>query len=148
MALPGLRRPERDREHFAQALVPGVVNNLWQSARKSHASGRRGFGCPFCDLPMSPVTHLLPDGGEGEVEIDACLPCTALWFDGSELEKMGGHFALKLPPRTRLKMSRQGSQAPVPSGAGAPPIPVDFSPHYASDLVDFIGEALSGIFGG
>lgn len=82
-----------------KTLSAGTVNSLWQGAHQSHKSKNKGAACPFCPQKMLRVPHFLPDGRNGQIEIDVCLFCTALWFDGEELEKLGRHFGRKIPLR-------------------------------------------------
>ena len=47
-----------------------------------HASAALATPCPSCGLPMA--TERLERRPHGEVSIDRCAPCRALWFDGFE----------------------------------------------------------------
>ncbi|MCR4294807.1 MAG: zf-TFIIB domain-containing protein, partial [Elusimicrobia bacterium] len=39
------------------------------------------FDCPRCRRPMETATAY-----EGQIEVDRCLTCSALWFDAGEIQ--------------------------------------------------------------
>lgn len=83
-----------------------TVNALWQTVQTKPVGSN--VDCPFCSNSMKTAVHLVPDGATGEIEVDICRLCPAVWFDTHELETLGRHYALPsepvapcLPPRAR-----------------------------------------------
>lgn len=71
------------------------------------------FDCPRCRRPMETATAY-----EGQLEVDRCLTCSALWFDAGEIQilrKLTGveNIAGKRPA--------EDEEAPAPPAAAAPP---------------------------
>ena len=77
-------------------LQPGAVNSLWQSARVNPVDSN--VACPLCRNRMKGAVHLVPDGGNGAVDVDVCTLCPAVWFDTHELETIGRHYARPAEP--------------------------------------------------
>ena len=133
-----------------KTLSEGAVNSLWQDALQDRVKNS-GVACPFCLRDMAPVRHLLPDETEGEVEIDVCSTCSALWFDGRELEKMKRHFGLKQPSQTGAAAPLMLGQAMAanegarvkPAASSEQVAPTDFNPDSAEVLIDLLGDAIS-----
>jgi Zn-finger nucleic acid-binding protein len=66
------------------------------------------MNCPGCDLPMT--THRLAANYGGEVEIDVCDRCVAIWFDRRE--------SLQLSPGATLDLLKiLGARATASGGA-------------------------------
>ena len=61
----------------------GFLRSLWSAARREDAPRR--FKCPHCSRPMSQVAAQARDG---ELEVDVCCPCNAVWFDRNELDRV------------------------------------------------------------
>lgn len=74
-----------------RVLQADVVNSLWQSVRGAPVES--GVDCPFCRNGMKTAVHLVPEGKGGEIELDVCTTCHAVWFDTHELETLGWHHA-------------------------------------------------------
>jgi Zn-finger nucleic acid-binding protein len=51
---------------------------------RGSADADRHFACPICDKPMT--AH--PYGGPGNVNIDTCEPCSLIWLDHDELQRI------------------------------------------------------------
>ncbi|MCX5676106.1 MAG: rhomboid family intramembrane serine protease [Planctomycetota bacterium] len=61
----------------------GFLRSLWSAAR--HEDAPRRLKCPHCLRPMSQVAAQARDG---ELEVDICCPCNAVWFDRKELDRV------------------------------------------------------------
>ena len=61
-----------------------AANRIWQTARESEP-GTSPRQCPFCEKDMVRI-HSEFDGRD--IELDACLPCQAFWFDRGEIEAL------------------------------------------------------------
>jgi membrane associated rhomboid family serine protease/Zn-finger nucleic acid-binding protein len=68
-----------------------AVNALWQKVQAHPIVSK--MDCPFCCNAMKKAVHLVPDGVDGQIEIDVCTLCPSLWFDTHELETLGRHHA-------------------------------------------------------
>jgi|SRR5579872_47074 len=51
---------------------------------RDNSDADRGFTCPMCDKTMT--GH--PYGGPGNVNIDTCEPCSVIWLDHDELQRI------------------------------------------------------------
>ena len=51
---------------------------------RDNTDADRGFGCPKCGRTMT--GH--PYGGPGNVNIDTCEPCSVIWLDRDELQRI------------------------------------------------------------
>lgn len=49
------------------------------------------MNCPVCKVPLIAVER-------DRIEIDTCISCRGLWFDGSELKLLGEMLQVKLKP--------------------------------------------------
>ncbi len=61
-----------------------AANRIWQTARESEP-GSSSRECPFCGKDMVRVRSEF-DGHD--IELDACLPCQAFWFDRGEIDAL------------------------------------------------------------
>jgi membrane associated rhomboid family serine protease/Zn-finger nucleic acid-binding protein len=89
-----------------KVLKRDVVNSLWQTVQAKPSESK--VDCPFCHNGMKMAVHLVPDGAEGQIDVDVCTLCPSVWFDTHELETLGRHHALPpepvspgLPPKAR-----------------------------------------------
>ena len=61
-----------------------AANSIWQTAREMEP-GSSSRECPFCGKGMVRVRSEF----EGhDIELDACLPCQAFWFDRGEIDAL------------------------------------------------------------
>jgi Zn-finger nucleic acid-binding protein len=51
---------------------------------RDNSDAYRGFACPMCGKTMT--GH--PYGGPGNVNIDTCEPCSMIWLDRNELQRI------------------------------------------------------------
>ena len=51
---------------------------------RDNSDADRHFGCPMCGKTMT--GH--PYGGPGNVNIDTCEPCSVIWLDRNELQRI------------------------------------------------------------
>ena len=51
---------------------------------RDNSDADRHFSCPLCDRKM--IGH--PYGGPGNVNIDTCEPCSMIWLDHDELQRI------------------------------------------------------------
>jgi Zn-finger nucleic acid-binding protein len=51
---------------------------------RDNSDADRGFACPKCGKTMT--GH--PYGGPGNVNIDTCEPCSVIWLDRNELQRI------------------------------------------------------------
>ena len=51
---------------------------------RDNSDADRHFRCPMCDRTM--IGH--PYGGPGNVNIDTCEPCSVIWLDRNELDRI------------------------------------------------------------
>jgi len=79
------------------------VRGLWSAGRSRDAARR--LKCPHCGRPMGQV---VTQAAGGELEVDVCPPCSAVWFDRKELDRV-----LREKPAPPVE--------PPERGAGAPP---------------------------
>ena len=61
-----------------------AANRIWQTAREMEP-GSSSRECPFCGKGMVRVRSEF-DGHD--IELDACLPCQAFWFDRGEIDAL------------------------------------------------------------
>ena len=61
-----------------------AANRIWQTARESEP-GTSPRECPFCGKEMVRVRS---EFNGRDIELDACLPCQAFWFDHGEIEAL------------------------------------------------------------
>lgn len=74
-----------------------VVSSLWKRVRESRLPAFRA--CPTCTKRLRPFTVTIHGS---EVELDGCLTCHALWFDGNELEQLKAAH-LRVPTKAATK---------------------------------------------
>ena len=63
---------------------PNVANKVWTQAYGSRLRSERG--CPSCSQACKRVEV---DDEVGLVELDASIPCQVIWFDPTEVERLG-----------------------------------------------------------
>jgi TFIIB-like protein len=51
---------------------------------RDNSDADRKLSCPLCDRTMT--GH--PYGGPGNVNIDTCEPCSVIWLDRNELQRI------------------------------------------------------------
>lgn len=97
-----------------------------QLIRAATEASYEGLSCPFCSSPMTGVdlTHRL-----GEMEVDVCKPCVALWTDPGEI--------------TKLSRSTIGSTASHDLGTMDPDLPLSWQRR--SESSDANGKATTGL---
>lgn len=61
-----------------------AANRIWQTAREAEP-GSSPRQCPFCGKDMVRVQS---EFNGRTIELDACLPCQAFWFDRGEIESL------------------------------------------------------------
>ena len=61
-----------------------AANRIWQTAREAEP-GSSPRQCPFCGKDMVRVRS---EFNGRDIELDACLPCQAFWFDRGEIESL------------------------------------------------------------
>ena len=105
-----------------QSIDDRVVTALWQRVRASALVPARQ--CPTCPKLLRPFTTTV---GDSDVELDGCLLCQALWFDGAELDQLKAVSGRVAKPRPRSQ--RSGYQ---PSGVAVP------SYGYVTDAFDAV----------
>ncbi|HET6333519.1 MAG TPA: zf-TFIIB domain-containing protein [Polyangiales bacterium] len=86
------------RQHAPEPLV----QQLWASARDRGSGAERP--CPSCSNPLR--TFELDAKGD-RVQLDGCVRCLMLWFDGRELEQIG----VQLPERSAQRQEVRTAQA-------------------------------------
>ncbi|MDP3542756.1 MAG: DUF4178 domain-containing protein [Elusimicrobiota bacterium] len=78
------------------------------------------FDCPRCRRPMETATAY-----EGQIEVDRCLTCAALWFDAGEIQILRKLTGVENIAGKRREEDEQQA-APVaapPASAALPPVP-------------------------
>lgn len=97
-----------------------------QLIRAATEASYEGLSCPFCSSPMTGVnlTHRL-----GEMEVDVCKPCVALWTDPGEI--------------TKLSQSTIESTASHDLGTMDPDLPLSWQRR--SESSDANGKATTGL---
>jgi Zn-finger nucleic acid-binding protein len=68
------------RQHAAEP----IVQRLWAGARDRGRIAERL--CPSCSQPLRAFEL---DADDDRIELDGCVRCLVLWFDGRELERIG-----------------------------------------------------------
>ncbi len=77
-------------------LDAAAMEELWKQAGAGARSTHRA--CPNCSAPFHVWAR---PGASGAIELDACLKCALIWFDGGEIAKLqtSGHARTPSGPR-------------------------------------------------
>jgi len=108
-----------------QSVDDRVITALWQRVHASALAPSRR--CPTCPKLLRPFTTTI---GDSDVELDGCLLCQALWFDGAELDQLKAVSGRVAPPRRQQR-------GYGPSGITAPSF---YCATDAFDAVSFIAD--------